>query len=95
MIVLQLRHENVSNCELSSSDLLLSIASPQSGQCRIGGRSGAGIGTAFSQPQRLLSYPARLHVSPVQCGGENAKSSRDECNHNDLCCHRMTPLLLL
>jgi hypothetical protein len=38
MVVLQLRHENVSNCVLRSSDLLLSIAIPQSGQCRIGGR---------------------------------------------------------
>lgn len=38
MTVLQLRHENVSNCALCSSDLLLSIAIPQSGQCRIGGR---------------------------------------------------------
>jgi len=36
--VLQFRHENVSNCALCSSDLLLSIASPQSGQCRSGGR---------------------------------------------------------
>jgi len=43
IMVLQLRHENVSNCALFSSDLLLSIASPQSGQCRIGGRGGAGI----------------------------------------------------
>jgi len=33
MVVLQLRHENVSNCAFSSSDLLLSIAMPQSGQC--------------------------------------------------------------
>jgi hypothetical protein len=38
MVVLQLRHENVSNCALCSSDLLLSIAMPQSGQCRSGGR---------------------------------------------------------
>jgi hypothetical protein len=38
MVVLQLRHEKVSNCVLCSSDLLLSIAIPQSGQCRIGGR---------------------------------------------------------
>ena len=38
MVVLQLRHENVSNCALCSSDLLLSMAMPQSGQCRIGGR---------------------------------------------------------
>ena len=38
MVVLQLRHENVSNCALCSSDLLVSIAMPQSGQCRIGGR---------------------------------------------------------
>jgi hypothetical protein len=37
MVVLQLRHENVSNCALCSSDLLLSIAMPQSGQCRSGG----------------------------------------------------------
>jgi hypothetical protein len=36
--VLQLRHENVSNCALFSSDLPLSIASPHSGQCRMGGR---------------------------------------------------------
>jgi hypothetical protein len=36
--VLQLRHENVSNRALFSSDLPLSIASPQSGQCRMGGR---------------------------------------------------------
>jgi hypothetical protein len=32
MVVLQLRHENVSNSALLSSDLLLSIAMPQSGQ---------------------------------------------------------------
>ena len=38
IVVLQLRHENVSNCALCSSDLLLSIAMPQSGQCRSGGR---------------------------------------------------------
>jgi hypothetical protein len=38
MVVLQLRHENVSNSALCSSDLLLTIAIPQSGQCRIGGR---------------------------------------------------------
>ena len=43
IMVLQLRHENVSNCALFSSDLLLSIASLQSGQFRIGGRGGAGI----------------------------------------------------
>jgi len=42
MTVLQLRHENVSKLALCSSDLLLIIASPQSGQCRIGGRSGGG-----------------------------------------------------
>jgi hypothetical protein len=41
MTVLQLRHENVSKFAVCSSDLLLIIASPQSGQCRIGGRSGA------------------------------------------------------
>jgi hypothetical protein len=41
MTVLQLRHENVSKFVLCASDLLLIIASPQSGQCRMGGRSGA------------------------------------------------------
>jgi hypothetical protein len=46
MTVLQLRHENVSKFAVCSSDLLLIIASPQSGQCRIGGRSGAGIRAA-------------------------------------------------
>jgi hypothetical protein len=45
--VSQFRHENVSNSAPFSSDLLVSIASPQSGQCRIGGRGGADIGTAF------------------------------------------------
>jgi hypothetical protein len=84
MIVLQLRHENVSNCELSSSDLLLSIASPQSGQCRIGGRGGAGIGGhGLRQPYCLLAQSA--------CARRSAQY-RDECNHDDLCWHRMTPL---
>jgi hypothetical protein len=43
MTVLQLRHENVSKFALCGSDLLLIIASPHSGQLRIGGRGGAGI----------------------------------------------------
>jgi hypothetical protein len=43
MTVLQLRQENVSKCALFSSDLLLNIARPQSGQCRSGGRVGAAI----------------------------------------------------
>jgi hypothetical protein len=43
MTVLQLRQENVSYCAFRSSDLLLIIASPQSGQLRIAGRDGAGI----------------------------------------------------
>jgi hypothetical protein len=47
MTVLQLRHENVSKFVLCASDLLLIIASPQSGQCRMGGRSGAGIGATL------------------------------------------------
>jgi hypothetical protein len=38
MMVLQLRQEKVSNWALCWSDLLLSIAIPQSGQCRIGDR---------------------------------------------------------
>jgi len=55
-MVLQLRHENVSNCALFSSDLLLSIAIPHSGQCRIGGRDGAGIGaTVLRQTHCLLA----------------------------------------
>jgi hypothetical protein len=49
MTVLQLRHENVSKFVLCTSDLLLIIASPQSGQCRIGGRSGGGIGTTLGR----------------------------------------------
>jgi hypothetical protein len=57
MIVLQLRHENVSNCELRSSDLLLSIAIPQSGQCRIGGRSGVGIGPPLGSHGGYLLIP--------------------------------------
>jgi hypothetical protein len=43
MTVLQLKHEKVSNSTLCGSDLLLIIASLQSGQLRIGGRGGAGI----------------------------------------------------
>jgi hypothetical protein len=54
MTVLQLRHENVSKFALCASDLLLIIASPQSGQCRIGGRSGGGIGTTL---RRYLLSP--------------------------------------
>jgi hypothetical protein len=47
MTVLQLRHENVSKFVLCASDLLLIIARQQSGQCRMGGRSGAGIGATL------------------------------------------------
>jgi len=54
MTVLQLRHENVSKWALCSSDLLLIIASPHSGQERIGGDSGGGIGTTL---QRYLLSP--------------------------------------
>jgi len=36
MTVWQFRQENVSNCALCSSDLLLTMANPHSGQCRIG-----------------------------------------------------------
>jgi hypothetical protein len=54
MTVWQLRHENVSKFVLCASDLLLIIASPQSGQWRTGGRSGAGIGTTL---RRYLLSP--------------------------------------
>jgi hypothetical protein len=53
-MVLQLRHENVSNCALFSSDLLLSIAIRHSGQCRIGGRDGAGIGAMVLRQTHCL-----------------------------------------
>jgi hypothetical protein len=54
MTVLQLRHENVSKFALCASDLLLIIASPQSGQCRIGGHGGGGIRTTL---RRYLLSP--------------------------------------
>jgi len=44
MTVLQLRHANVSKFALFSSDLLLIIASPHSGQGRTGGRCETDIG---------------------------------------------------
>jgi hypothetical protein len=91
MTVLQLRHENVSNAALCSSDLLLIIASPQSGQCRMGGRSGAGIAQLFSEA--LSVRLARLQVSPVQRGGKNAESSRHECSDDDLGWHRCAPFV--
>jgi hypothetical protein len=56
---LQFKHENVSKIALSASDLLLIIASPQSGQCRIGGRSGAGIGAALERRYLLGSRVCR------------------------------------
>jgi Alpha/beta hydrolase family len=49
--------ENVSNCALCSSDLLLSMASPQNGQCRIGGRGR----DLYFQPDRFREqYAADL-----------------------------------
>src|SRR5262245_53869397 len=72
MMVLQLRHENVSNCALRSSDLLLSIAIPQRGQCRIGGRDCAGIGPG-------LKAAALPTCSPRACAGPPNIMWRRKC----------------
>jgi hypothetical protein len=35
-----------------------------------------------------------VQVSPIQRGGKNAESSRDERDDDDLCWHRTTPSVL-
>jgi hypothetical protein len=86
MTVLQLRHENVSNPALCSSDLLLIIASPQSGQCRMGRPQRRGhCGNSLA----AICLARAFAVSPVQCGGKNAESGRDKHDHNGLCWHRI------
>jgi hypothetical protein len=75
MIVLQLRHENVSNCKLSSSDLLLSIAIPQSGQCRMGGRSGAGIGPLLGNRGGYLLMPRVCRSAQYSVAAKTPKAT--------------------
>jgi hypothetical protein len=35
-----------------------------------------------------------VQVSPIQCGGKNAKSSGDKRDHDDVCWHQTAPSLL-
>jgi len=67
--------------------LLLSIASPQSEQCRIGGRGGAGIWAALKQRSTLFAEFARMQIGPAQGRGKGAENGDDERYYDDLCWH--------
>jgi hypothetical protein len=58
MIVFQLRHENVSNCELSSSDLPAQRSKAAERAMPNGRSKWSGHWAAFRQPRLLLACPA-------------------------------------
>jgi hypothetical protein len=84
MTVLQLKHENVSKFATCGSDLLPIIASLQSGQLRIGGGSGGGIGTVLWP---VFAQFTRLQVNPIQHGSKNAESTGHDEDHDHIYRH--------
>ena len=87
MTVLQLKQENVSKFATCGSDLLPIIASLQSGQLRIGGCKGGGIGTTL---RRYFAQSVRLQVNPIQHGSKNAESTGHD-DHDYIYSHGITP----
>ena len=52
------------------------------------------LGSRIKAATAATCSAPRVQVSPIQCGGKNAKSSGDKRDHDDVCWHQTAPSVL-